>query len=282
MAIPSAAGSYNGWSWGLGTAFRVDEAHGFEDLPSLRRRTSPRSQQDGQWFGKTLLNEMVFQLALHVQPTATQSLDDILDSFVMATARVSDSALPLLWKNGTRMAIVRVANRNVVREKGVDYARATVQWEAIFPTVFEEPQRQVVLLPVPAAGGGVGISLRVPVRVTASSGVAQNLINYGNEESFPVVLIQGQAANPRLVNLTSGKSVAFGFTLNTGDQLLIDFRTKTSILNGATARVETTDSEWWTIAPAGTTGPSSTAVAFYADSADATASATIQWRSSWA
>lgn len=96
----------------------------------------------------------------------------------------------------------------------------------------------------PEAGGYI-IEYTTPVQWKSGERDA-NITNYGSAETYPIITIKGQATNPVIYNLTTGKFVALDYTTNAGDELIIDMKNRVITLNGVSiASARTLDSSWW-------------------------------------
>lgn len=64
---------------------------------------------------------------------------------------------------------------------------------------------------------------------------------------FPVWVVDGQADNPKLVNLTTGGSIQYNGRVSDGQTLIIDMLNQTAMLNGANV-LQNVSGEWWSFA----------------------------------
>lgn len=280
------AGSYNGISWGSWPAspYGVAKQSGFEDLPPIRYRATPRSQLDGQAVGRYLLGQGALKLELHIRATPLKTLDQACRDLLMATPRVLDGSVPLYYDGETKMALVRLTNRTIDRDPAQTYAVANVQWDVVESTIFENPVRTIGLSPVSLTGAGIRVPVATPLAVWAPA-VAANYAaaNYGNKETYPVITIPGPALNMTVVNATlGGMFVRYGFALGVNDRLVIDFKTQSAILNGQSSRTETSDSQWWWLPPSAIDVIGVSQLLYRSDAPDPRSIATVQWRSAWA
>ncbi len=114
-----------------------------------------------------------------------------------------------------------------------------------------------------------------------SGGGSGNFLNAGNKETFPNLVIQGPATNPKLTNDTfdtvSTAYLKFNATLSSTDTLTISTKNRTVILNGTANRRLWLDplSRWWSLLPG------SNYVRFTADAYDASALLTVTWRDAY-
>ena len=94
-------------------------------------------------------------------------------------------------------------------------------------------------------------SQRNPAAGTTYSGT---VTNSGTVETAPTITVSGPAAAPFFENVTAGKTVWVNVAVPSGQDLVVDFATKTVTLNGVTqSNAVGVDSRWWTLAPGANT-----------------------------
>ena len=102
-----------------------------------------------------------------------------------------------------------------------------------------------------------------------------NVINGGNRPTPALITIQGPVVNPRVINDTSGRTLAFyPLTLTVSDTVVIDLDHRTAILNGSTNVRGLMISPDWFLFPKG-----STFIRFGGESGSGTA--TVSLRNAW-
>lgn len=79
--------------------------------------------------------------------------------------------------------------------------------------------------------------------------------NTGNIGAYPTLTVTGAAAGPIVIaNTTAGRSVSITTAVPGGQQLVVDFRARTILLNGVNHYdLVTTTPQWWTVAPGANT-----------------------------
>lgn len=101
----------------------------------------------------------------------------------------------------------------------------------------------------------VGTSFNMAFNVGFGGGIPSNYVNVSNagtHTAYPVVTITGPITNPILSD-AFGVTMAFTITLNAGDQLVVDCRNKSVVLNGTASRRTTLAGLKWFSVPAGQT-----------------------------
>lgn len=81
-------------------------------------------------------------------------------------------------------------------------------------------------------GGGFVIPFEIPFTFTGSSGGSVTITNTGDFYMFPVFRLYGPLSSPQLVNVTTGKRLAWTGSIADGDYWEVDLFDKTVLLNG--------------------------------------------------
>jgi len=102
----------------------------------------------------------------------------------------------------------------------------------------------------------------------------QFVVNVGNRPTPAILTITGPVLNPRIVNDTAGKTLAFTIDLLAGETLVIDLANNTVMLNGTVNRRSTLDESNWFLFPKG-----STFIRF--GGATGSGTLTISYRNAW-
>lgn len=276
----SLAGSYNGLSFGPTQKVHVGGHVGLADLPELRTTDIARGGEDGAFQGLDLMGERVVTLDLHL---IGDDHSDFLTQFATleaATVPRQSGELPLYLFGSTKVVYVRPRRRALPTE--TDHLQrtgtATVEFVASDPRIYDATQ-QTGSAGANIAAGGMSFPVGFPLSFSGgagSSGVI-SASNAGSLTTYPQATIQGPCTNPVIWNDTLGLYVKFAITLASSDQLAIDFRQKTVVLNGTASRRSSLvpGSTWWGLPPISTSQ-----IRFTADSASG-ASLGLAWRSAW-
>lgn len=126
------------------------------------------------------------------------------------------------------------------------------------------------------SGVGLSVPARVPFQVTVSPAGDATITNASDGVlSHPVIVIQGPAVAPRIMNATTGQMIRVPLTLGNNDVVTIDTYWRTIYLNNA-ERTEGLDTDWWGLVPG------DNLILFRANSYNTRTLCTVQWRSAWA
>lgn len=186
-----------------------------------------------------------------------QILEDRLRSWMLPSVRAF-----LYYRFSSTGTWRRVAIRGSAVNSGLNFVRSgfrnvTLGWKA--PEGLNEAATitSVVLSPFASVEEGRSYDLLFDRTYPASSPVGSSPIdNIGNAPVLPDVLIYGPVTQPRIENVTTGKTIEFdpAFEIEAGDYLAISFRDGTVALNGDQSNsrysfLDFSESDWWEIVP---------------------------------
>lgn len=273
------AGEYNGLSFGPGSDVHVAGMEGVEDLPPVRSTDVLRANDEGSFLGSDYLGSREVVMTYHLIADNQEDYEVIRDLFKAAMVPSTSVEIPLKIYGSTKRINCRVRRRNVpvFCDKIQDYTTAIVQFVASDPRLYSESESSQTV-GLPTSSGGLDIPADVPwVLGAASSGGIITAVNEGNFPTLPIAVITGPADNPRLENVTQGKTVQFNLSLGASDTLTIDFAAHSVLLNGTASRrsTMTSSSQWWDLQPGTST------IRFNANAYDPSSSVLLTWRSSW-
>lgn len=101
--------------------------------------------------------------------------------------------------------------------------------------------------------GGLSFNLTFPFSFNyTSSPATATITNSGDFAAYPTVRIIGPITNPRLKNLTTGKTLSLITTVPDGQYAEVNMKNETVLMNGVTQMINTLDpttSEWWPLIP---------------------------------
>jgi Phage tail protein len=143
------------------------------------------------------------------------------------------------------------------------------------PYIYDYPM-QSSSISVPTISN-VGMSFNVSFNLGFGGAIPTNaasVTNYGTHTAYPTIILGGPLTNPVLTD-AFGITMAFNLTLAAGDQLVINCKDKSVVLNGMVSRRNTLTGTKWFSVPAG----ASETVFFGADSG--TGSATVNLSSTY-
>jgi hypothetical protein len=220
----------------------------------------------------------------------TLALDTVIYSNVLNISAYLDS-LKAAWEPQFRQATVQfnfqypgVDQRFLLAKPlGISYDHDTAMRlgtvNATFTAFCEDPRiyssvqqiGQVQLASATTSGFGFPLGFPFGFGVTTVFSSGSVVTNAGNRYAPAVLTIPGPIVNPIIINDTTGSTLPFNITLNSGDNLVIDLKAHTVQLNGGNVRTALTAPDWFLLKPgdnlirllAGSATPVVMTVAFY-------------------
>lgn len=130
---------------------------------------------------------------------------------------------------------------------------------------------QVLCLTDTPDGGGAAQVLCAQPRTTGEMTVT----NIGNTDTYPTTTFFGPVVNPQILNITTGRTLAFVATLILGDALEVNHRTRVIRLNGVPApSLLGPNADFWPLIPGDNE-------IHFVHAGGTSATATINWRPAW-
>lgn len=253
---------YNGLQIGNGTPYAVTNIEGL-DNPTVRNADIVRPRDHGQFVGLDLLGgrDITITGDFTTDGVSLQSAGKALGAAFVSGAVTE---LPF-WFQFPNLPILCSVARCRKRTTPIDFgysvatlAKMTILLHATDPRLYGAPQTASVGLPTPVGG------MTFPATFPLSFGGGSNfsvlpVVNAGNVEMRPLLVLTGPMTNPTIVNTTAGWSLSFtnpaqtSFTLNAGDTLTIDTDTGHAVTYLASGTTVSSPRRNWVIA--GSTWP---------------------------
>jgi hypothetical protein len=269
--VTDFAGSYNGWSFGVGTGFGLLEFSGFDDLSDVRSVDSVRPRDSGEFSSPDYAGGRVFTAKVLVSDTGVGDLWSNLEALKAATVP-QVSPLPLIMSlpgSRSRLLYCRARRRSIPGTINYEFKANDPRWYA--------SAASSAVLTAPTSTGGLAMPLTMPL--TFGGGALTNstsVLNSGDFETRPVVTIVGPCTGPQLSNGAGGSINFQGLTLASTDSLVVDFGARTAVLSGQSRYTWIVQPAGWFVFP-----PGSSTITFTASSASAGAQATVVYSSAW-
>lgn len=223
--------------FGPGTQYAVTTISGLDDLPDIRTEDVARPGQHGDYTGPDYTEARTIQLGLGLrgddpddlralsialrnatQPQAQPAPLQFLDQGVLVYGKVRKRSIPYdaeyLWRLGDAALEIYCADPYLY---GLDE-------QSVSTTAYSPAAGRTYPLVFPRAYGSAGTS----GRVTA--------VNNGAATAFPVLRLDGPVANPSIEQVTTGSTLTLDASLQVGEFLLIDTRSRAVLLMGTSPR----------------------------------------------
>jgi len=274
---------YQSFAFGGDSAFALAQLDGIVSLPDVNSGDSGRLIRHGLHAGDDYLTGRTVTITMEVYGATDAALETSIQNLLTAF-KPGESESGLVFQipgvaNGNKFLLWSRPRRRAVPINLEWFHRVpviTIEMAATDPRLYAAAE-STQGLGLPTAGGGMEFN-EVPNITfgTTSTGGEETLNNAGTFKTSPVFKITGPVTDPRLVNVTAGKTFHWEGTVSSGDFLLVDMGTRTVLLNGTASRYSglTGASEFWDLSP----GDSSVQ---YRAAAYTASTATATWRSAW-
>lgn len=265
------------------TAYSLVQVEGLADMPPVRPADQTLMRRHGAHPGDDFVDVRSVVLTYEIyaaDATAFAAAVEALqlafrpggdeEALVFQIPGLADNAKALIWCRPRRRQLP--VNLEWFHRIPV----ATVEMVAADPLIYANTESEGSST-LPTAGGGMTFPETPPITFgTVSTGGTITAVNGGSFDTDIVFRIDGPAVDPRIESLTAGKTIAVNITLDAGEFLLIDTKSRTVLLGATTSRYSFLDStsRWFTLAPG------TNEITFRA-STSTVATLTARWRSAW-
>jgi len=223
--------------FGPGTPYAVTGIEGLDDLPEIRGEDVERPGQHGDYSGPDYTGARVVQLKLGIRADSPDELRALtlalrnatqpqrqpqplqfLDQGVLVWGKIRKRSLPYdaeyLWRIGDAALEVYCPDPYLY---GLEERSAST-------TAYSPSAGRSYPLTYPRSYGSAGSS----GRLTA--------VNEGASPAYPVLRIDGPVASPAIEQVNTGSILTLDATLQAGEYLLIDTRSRAVLLMGSSPR----------------------------------------------
>lgn len=274
--------TYQGLTIGEGTDYGIDRIDGLS-TPSVRSADRTVSLRDGLHPGDDYYEGRTVTLSTFIAERDTADMNTKRTALMSAFAG-GHPEVPFVFEvpgvagGGERRINVRPRRARFRADigYGAGMSKDTFQLFATDPRIYDNAESFRILTLPAASGTGLTWPLTWPLSWGIAQSDSQFITNDGNFDAPVSIRIDGPVLNPRIENLTLGKTIELDIDVAVGDYLDIDPDARTVLLNGTASRYSslTQASQWWLLEP----GPNE--VRFRAATATA-ATMTLTWRSAW-
>jgi hypothetical protein len=251
--------------------------------PTMRTSDSEKPQEHGSYYGPDLFDARTFVIATTVRGDSAadtvQNVDALIAEWWVDSRVDTDVTKPLKVKfPGQEERILfgrpRRALMPTTRLVG-NRSTGSLEYHAGDPAWYSEAEYSEELS-LGTQAGGFGFPMTFPLQFggTASGGSVM-VTNAGSFQMKPTVRFTGPFNNPRIENVTTGKTLELDLIIASGDYVDVDFAAATVLLNGTASRYYTKSGVFWTLEPG------DNEVRIGSTSYDAASAATIYWRDAW-
>ncbi|MGQ4351990.1 phage distal tail protein [Streptomyces drozdowiczii] len=223
--------------FGPGSQYHVTAIEGLDDLPEIRAEDINRPDQHGDYTSPDTTGARTIQIGLGLrgespddlraltlalraatQPQRQPAPLQLLDQDVLVYGKVRRRAVPYdaeaLWALGTAALEIYCADPYLYSLE--EYTAST--------TAYSPAAGRTYPLTHPRSYGSAGTSGRLTV------------VNNGASPAYPILRIDGPVANPSVEQVTTGGSITIDATIQAGEYLTIDTRTRAVLLMDTSPR----------------------------------------------
>jgi hypothetical protein len=215
----------------------VTAVEGLDDLPDIRSEDVDRPGQHGDYTGPDYTGARIVQLKLGLRG---ESPDDLraLSLALRAATQPQRQPAPLQFLDQGTLVWGKIRKRSIPYDAEYLWriGDAALEWYCADPYLYGLEERSTSTTAYsPAAGRTYPL---VRPRVYGSAGTSGRLtaVNAGASPAYPVLRLDGPVANPAIEQVTTGGLLTLDATLQPGEYLLIDTRTRAVLLMGSSPR----------------------------------------------
>lgn len=255
--------TYNGLTiGGDGSAYQIMKLTGLHDSPEVRTSDQTRARAHGMFAGTDLLGGR--SLMAEIEVVAPHPAETVWSDFSRALVPGQGNELPLVFQipgvaGGAAIQIgarVRRLSLPVDRPYFFGHGSAAVEFWATDPRIYSQASTTYTVSQAVPSGTGLTFPITFPLSFGgAVSGGQFTATNAGEFEAPWTATISGPIENPTLENITTGQTISFVGTVDTGQTLVISSLDRSVLLNGSASRYSwlTVGSSWWQLAPGANT-----------------------------
>lgn len=223
--------------FGPGNAYSVASIEGIDDLPGIRSQDLDKADQHGDYTGPDYTAARTVQITLNLLAASPDELRALTLALRRATQPQRQPAeLQLLdWD---------IAVRGKVRKRALPYdagnlwraGSAAIEWYCADPYLYGLAEQSAATTAYsPAAGRTYP---RTYPMTYGDSGAAGKLTatNGGDSPAYPLFRIDGPVASPSIEQTNVSASLVFDTTLQPGEFLTVDTRSRAVLFMGTTPR----------------------------------------------
>ncbi|MEU7381555.1 phage tail domain-containing protein [Streptomyces sp. NPDC042207] len=224
-------------TFGPGSPYTVTAFEGLDDLPEIRGEDVPRPGQHGDYSGPDYTGARTVVLKLGLRAETPDGLRELSLALRNATQPQMQPA-PLQFLDQNTLVYGKVRRRNIpydaeylwrIGDAALEFYCADAYLYSLVEktastTAYSPAAGRTYPLTYPRAYGSAGTSGRISAR------------NDGGSPAYPVLRLDGPVANPAIEQVTTGGILVIDATLQAGEYLLIDTRSRAVLLMGSSPR----------------------------------------------
>lgn len=224
-------------AFGPGSQYAVTSVVGIDDLPDIRGEDVARPGQHGDYTGPDWTGARVVQLGLGLRGDSPDDLRALTIALRNAT-QPQEQAEPLQFLDQDILVYGKVRKRSLPydAEHLWSIGDAALELYCADPYLYGlEEKSESTTAYSPSAGRTYPMT---HPRAYGSAGTSGRItaVNEGASAAFPVLRVDGPVANPSIEQVNTGALMVLDATLQPGEYLLIDTRTRAVLFMGSSPR----------------------------------------------
>ncbi|MEU0370644.1 phage tail domain-containing protein [Streptomyces sp. NPDC006283] len=228
---------WDGLIFGPGSRYHVTTIHGLDDMPDIRAEDSERPGQHGDYTGPDYTGARTIQLGLTLLGETPDDLRELVLALRAAT-QPQTSPLPLAFLDQDTLIYGKVRRRSIPYDAEHLWSSGTAALEVYCadPFLYGLEERSTSTTAYSRAAGRTYPLLYPRTYGSAGESGRVTAVNAGASPAYPTLRIDGPVANPSIEQVTTGQSLIIDATLQEGEYLLIDTRTRAVLYQGTSPR----------------------------------------------
>jgi hypothetical protein len=218
--------------------------NGWDDLPPIDSSNTIRPASHGARPGKKLAGQRIITWTGRFASEKENWIDDIAELKSVFGVAVAEEEYEIVVRSRTDTKLVygTVSARTIPLDYSYSYygASLTLQFECSDPRKYSLANTSIFISMPSDTDDGLDYPLVYPLDYgvdTISSNA--NVINSGDAPAPATISFRGYCVNPTIINSTTNETLSFNITLSATDELTIDTRDGTVLLNGTADRLYT-------------------------------------------
>ncbi|MFF9205148.1 phage distal tail protein [Streptomyces sp. NPDC014986] len=224
-------------TFGPGTPYSVTAVEGLDDLPDIRSEDVERPGQHGDYTGPDYTGARIVQLKLGVRGSSPDDLR-FLTLALRAATQPQRQPQPLQFLDQDTLVWAKVRKRSIPYDAEYLWrlGDAALEFYCADPYLYGlEEQSASATAYSPSAGRTYAMTYPRQYGSAGSSGRI-SAYNGGAAAAYPVLRLDGPVANPAIEHVNGGGILTLDATLQAGEYLIIDTRTRAVLLMGSSPR----------------------------------------------
>ncbi|MFI8865348.1 phage distal tail protein [Streptomyces sp. NPDC053707] len=223
--------------FGPGSRYHVTAIEGLDDMPDVRAEDMERPAQHGDYTGPDFVGPRVVQLGLGLRADSPDGLRDLTLALRAATQPQQQPA-PLQLLDQDTLVYGKIRRRSIPYDAEHLWRTGTAALEVYCadPYLYSLDEHSVSTVAYSPAAGRTYPWTHPRLFGSAGQSGRFTAVNAGASPAYPVLRLDGPVANPSVEQINASAGITIDATLNEGEFLTIDTRTRAVLYMGTSAR----------------------------------------------